>query len=185
MNLFLAADNAANGYGGRILGFDLAFLANVWMVWVNMIIIIVLLSWLLYKPVKQFLNDRRDRIMNELETAAENLRASEETREFYDNKLADIMVERDEILDEARKMAGEREAAIVAEANSEAGLIRERAKREIELDREKAKDEMRKQIIHISAAMAEQLIGESIDDETRSQILNRAIAEMGDASWTD
>ena len=185
MNLFLTAANGAEGYGGRILGFDLAFLTSMWMVWLNMIVIILLLSWLLYKPVKKFLNDRRNRIMNELETAAENLRASEETRGFYDGKLANIMVERDEILDEARKMAGEREAAILAEANSEAGLIRERAKRDIELDREKAKDEMRKQIIHISAAMAEQLIGESMDEETRNQILNRAIAEMGDASWTN
>jgi len=174
---------ADNGYGGRILGFDLAFLNEIWMVWANMVLIIVLLSWLLYKPVKKFLAERRERIAKELETAAENMRASEETKAAYNAKLANIEVERDELLDDARKLAGEREAAIIAEANSEAVLIKERAKREIELDREKAKDEMRKQIIQVSATMAEQLIGENMDPETRDQILDRAITELGDTPW--
>lgn len=167
----------------RLLGFDLAFLYDIMFVWINMILIILILAWLLYNPVKTFLHNRRDRILSEIEAAAENLRISEETKAQYNDKLAGIRAERDEILDTARKMAGEREADIIARANTEAGLLIERARREIDQEREKAKDEIRNQIIQVSAMMAERLMGNHMDAAARDQILDQAITELGDAPW--
>jgi len=151
---------------------------------VNVVFIIVILSWLLYKPVRKFLTDRKERIANDLAKAAEDMQVAENTRVEYEGKMQAISGEREEILDAARKLAGEKETAIITEANSEAKLILERAKLEIEREREKAKDEMRTQIVQVSAMIAEQLLGGGMDDATKDRILNNAITELGDAVWT-
>ena len=180
--MFLISFNAIDGYG-RVLGFDLQFLIDILIMWFNLAGIILILSWLLYKPIAKFMNDRKERIRAEIENAAENLRKSEEAKATYDEKLAGIKGEREEILDTARKAAGEREAAIIAAANNEALLLMERARKEIEQEREKAKDEIRNQIVSVSAMMAEQFMGGQMDADTRDRILNQSIAELGDASW--
>jgi len=166
-----------------MLSFDWAFVMNLLLVLINLGIIIFLLSWLLYKPVLGFLAQRKERIRSELAQAAENLRVSEEKKTQYDTKLAAIKTEREDILDAARRVAGEREAEIIVNANAEAGLIMERARREIDQEREKAKDEMRSQIIQVSAMMAERLMGSGMDVSTRDKLLNEAITELGDAEW--
>jgi len=169
-------------YSG-LLGFDWDFFMGVIFAWVNVAVIIFILSWLLYKPVRKFLGDRRDRIASDIETAEENLRVSEETRAQYNSKLANIGTERDEILADARKMAIEREAEIIAGANNEAGLIMERARRELQMERELAQSEIRNQIIQVSTMMAERFMGSHMDAAAKDKLLDQAIAELGDAEW--
>ena len=184
MFVFLTTTNAVDEYG-RILGFDLSFLNELWFVWINMAFIIFVLSWLLYKPIVQFLEARRERIKSEIESAAENFKKSEEARATYDAKLSGIKQERDDILDIAKRTAQSREAEIIAAAKDEANLILERAKRDMEQEREKAKDEIHRQIVQVSAIMAERLMGGQLtaDDATRNRLLDQAIVELGEAEW--
>ncbi|MCL2573259.1 MAG: F0F1 ATP synthase subunit B [Defluviitaleaceae bacterium] len=184
MIALLTAFTPIDDYSG-VLGFDWGFLNSLWFVWLNMAFIIFVLSWLLYKPILQFLEKRRERIKNEIESAAENFKKSEESKATYETKLKGISGERDEILDTAKKTASAREAEIIAAAKSEASLIMERARREIEQEREKAKDEIHREIVQVSALMAERLIGSQLttDDATRDRLLNQAIAELGAVEW--
>ncbi|MCL2752833.1 MAG: F0F1 ATP synthase subunit B [Defluviitaleaceae bacterium] len=168
----------------RVLGLDINTLYDIIFIWINVIVIILVLSWLLYKPVRKFLNDRKDRIAGELAKAAEDMQVANDARAEYEGKMLAISGEREDILDAARKLAGEKEVAIIASANDEARLIMERAKTEIEREREKARDEVRTQIVQVSAMMAEKLIGGGMDEATKSRILDDAIAELGDAVWT-
>ena len=151
--------------------------------WVNVIFIVFILSWLLYKPVVGFLAARRERIANELAQAAADMKDAEEKRELYQGKLEAIVVEKEEILAAARKLANEKEAEIIQNANGEASAMIERAKKEIEREQEKAKDEMRTQMIQVSAMMAEQLLGKGMSDADKDKILDEAISELGDAVW--
>ena len=184
MFVFLTALQA-NEDLSRLLNFDLSFLNEMWVVWVNLALIIALLSWLLYKPMLGFLEKRREGIKNDIESAAENFRKSEEARKSYDEKLSGIKAERDEILNDAKKTATARQDEIIGAAKSEADRIIDRAKRDIEQERQKAKDEMHKHIVQISTIMAEKLMGDKLntDEKTRSRLLNQAIADLGDAKW--
>ncbi|MCL2855653.1 MAG: F0F1 ATP synthase subunit B [Defluviitaleaceae bacterium] len=165
------------------LRIDPSLLGQMAIQWVNVIFLVFILSWLLYKPVRKFLNDRRERIEGELAKAAADMKEAEEQRAHYQNKLSAIAGEKEEILAAARKLAGEKEAEIIQAANGEASSIMERARLEIQREQEKAKDEMRTQIIQISALMAEQLLGEGMDEANKDKILDRAISELGDAVW--
>ena len=165
------------------LRFDLDLLFEMAFIWFNVAVIILILAKLLYKPVRTFLVNRRERIAAELEKAAADMKDAEEKRSLYESKLAGAAGEREEILEAARKTASEREAKIIENANGEARLIMDRARNEIEREKEKAKDEMRTQIIQVSAMMAEQLLGGGMDEDKKDKILNEAIAELGDAVW--
>jgi len=165
------------------LRLDWEAILNMIFLYINVVAIIALLAWLLYKPVRKFLTERKERIANELAKAAEDMQAAETARAEYEGKMLAISAEREDILDNARKLATEKEAQIVAAAGDEARLIMDRARLEIEREREKARDEMRTQIVQVSALMAEQLLGKGMDDATKGKILDDAIAELGDAVW--
>jgi F-type H+-transporting ATPase subunit b len=177
----LASDNGLGD--GHFLRIDSNVLIEMLLLWVNVIFIVVLLSWLLYKPALKFLTERRERIQGDFDKAAADMQEAEEKRNHYQGKLEAIVVEKEEILTAARKLAGEKEAEIIQNANGEAASILERAKVEIEREREKAKDEIRTQIIQVSALMAEQLMGKGMDETDRNKILDEAISELGDAVW--
>ena len=182
MFALLLAYNPGDAYE-PLLGFDLNFINTIWFVWINLIFIVAILSWLLYKPLMKFLNDRRERIKNEIAAAAENFKKAEEARITYDAKLSRIAQEREEILDAAKKTAQAREGEIIAAAKSEVDLIMSRARRDIEQEREKAKEEVHRQIVQVSVLMAEKLIGSQLntDEAARERLLNQAIAELGSA----
>jgi F-type H+-transporting ATPase subunit b len=162
------------------LNFDLFQMAFLWF---NVAVIVFILNLLLNKPIKEFLEKRRERIAAEIEKAASDMKVAEEKRSQYEGKLVAINNERDEILAEARKLAQEKEAEIIQIANAEARQVMDRAKAAVELEKEKAKDEMRTQIIQVSALMAEQLLGRGMDENDKEKILNDAINELGDAVW--
>jgi F-type H+-transporting ATPase subunit b len=174
---------AADGAFPRFFALDWETVVNMIVQFVNLLIIVAILSWLLYKPVRKFLADRRERIAGELAKAAADMKEAEERRTLYEGKLVAISGEREDILEAARKLASQKETEIIQEANGEARLILDRAKLEIEREREKAKDEMRNQIIHVSAMMAESLLGGGMDEAVKNRILNEAIAELGDSVW--
>ena len=167
----------------RILDFDANTIMDAVVILINVAFIIFILSWLLYKPVLKFLNTRRERIAGELAQAAEEMKTAAENRTLYEGKLKNIAVERDDILEAARKLAGQKEADIIEEAGREAVLIMDRAKLEIEREKEKAKEEMRVQIIEVSSLLAERLLGGGMDEAVKDRLLNEAITELGDAVW--
>ena len=73
----------------------------------------------------------------------------------YEDKIKSIDKEAQEILDAARKKAKKQEADILAEAREEANRIVDRANREIELEKKKALEDMKTEIVSIASLMAE------------------------------
>ena len=169
----------------RIIGIDADFIVNLGFAWLNLAFIIFILSWLLYQPVLDFLLARQTRIENDRDSARENLREAEEAKALYMARLAQIDSERAQILDDARKTANINRSEILDEANGEASEILARARREINMEWNKANDEIKTQIIEVSSLMASRFIGEYIDGEASDRLYNQAIADLGDVKWKD
>ena len=101
----------------------------------------------------------------------------------YDEKLKNAEKEVDGILSEGRKKALKRENEIVDEAKAEAVRILERADREIELEKSKMKDEVKKEMVAVASVMAGKIIAASIDTDKQAQLIDEALNEMGDDTW--
>lgn len=101
----------------------------------------------------------------------------------YDDKLKNADKEVDKILADARKKALTREEQIVDEAKAEATRIIERANVEAELEKKRAADDIKKEIISVATVMAGKVVSASIDTNIQESLVDETLNEMGDKTW--
>lgn len=167
----------------RLIGFDPQLLADVAITGINIFILFFALSYLLFNPVRDVLEKRRQKIAGELADAATDKKTAAELKAEYETKLKDINKEAEAILEEARKKAKKREAEIIDEAKGEAARIIERANREIEMERKKAVDDMKQEVINIASMIAGKVVAASIDTTVQDALVEETLKEMGETTW--
>ena len=104
-------------------------------------------------------------------------------RAQYDEKLKNADTAADQILADARKKALQKEAEVISEAKEEAGRIIKRADNEIELEKKKAADDMKKEMIAVATMMAGKVVSASIDTDIQESLVDETLNEMGDNTW--
>jgi len=169
--------------GGRLFNLDLQMAIQIGIQLLNAIVLFALLSWLLYKPVAKFLQARADRIAGELKQAADDMTKADGLKARYEKKLKDIAVEKDAIIEAARKQAAEKAAQIVAEAKTEADEIKVRASQQAEAELKRVEDGVKNTIIEVSTAMSEKFIAIAMDKETHDKLFNETMTELEEVTW--
>lgn len=167
----------------RIFNLDAQLLSDAIFLAVNIFILFILGSFLLFNPVRNLLKKRQDLIESDLETAKKDKEDAASLKSEYDEKLKVADKEAEAILSEARKKGLSREEQIVAEAKAEAARIIERANVEAELEKKRAADDMKKEMIAIATAMAGKVVSASIDTDIQESLVDETLNEMGDKTW--
>ena len=139
---------------GRLFGLDYQLLFDSLITTVNVFILFILLSYILFNPVRNMLKKRQDKITSDRETAESDKKEALLLKQEYEAKLKDANKEAERILSEARKTALHNEQRIVDEAKAEAARIVERANTEAELEKQKCADDVKQQIIAVAQLMA-------------------------------
>jgi len=163
---------------GRIIDFDLVTVISTIANLVPLLLLGLILTKVMYAPVRKFLNDRTERIRTQLAEAKEGRAAAGELRARYDRQLKDIDLERTAILDEAKRQASEQREQILAQAKDEARDLKGRASMEVEMERERIRDEIHSAIIDISSDMAEKLLAAAIDKKAHERLFDDGLAEL-------
>jgi len=161
-----------------LLDMDLQMFVDMLPNLLNFLITAALLTYLLYKPVRRVLQARADRVEGDIKDAAQNKATAEELKTQYEQKVKDIEVERNAILDEARKQAGEKRDQILETAKAEAQDVKERASRDIATELEQTKGAVHQAIVDISTDMAAKLISATIDKNAHDKLFSEALAEL-------
>lgn len=104
-------------------------------------------------------------------------------KQEYEVKLKAANKEAEGILSDARKVAKHNEEKIVADAKQEAARIIARANTEAELEKQKAADEVKQQIIAVARLMASKVVAESISEADSQALIEQTLNEMGDKTW--
>ncbi|MCD8238905.1 MAG: F0F1 ATP synthase subunit B [Clostridiales bacterium] len=169
--------------GSFILTLDKNLLVDIGIQLINTCILCFVLSKLLYKPVLNFMKKRRERIASEISNADNKLKDADAALAEYNKKLAEIHAERAALLDEANKEANANKQAILEAAKQEAAEIKSRAMLQIEREQEKARDEIRLQIIQVSSLIAGKFVAESLTEAKQEQLVNDVIKDLGDVKW--
>ena len=179
-NLILAASNVPEG---RVFGLDMQTLTDIGIQLLNGIILVVALTWILYKPVKKFLKDRSNNIQERIDDSQATKEKAESKIHEYDEKVKSIETERAEVLKAARDQAEQEGYQIKKEAEKEAELSKQRAKEGIESDRKRLKDESRIYIIDAATLIAENYVADNISDQDQNQAFEKALTELEDSTW--
>lgn len=167
----------------RIFDLDAQLIHDAVILAINIFILFLLASFFLFNPVRELLKKRKDAVEADIENARKDKEEAAALKTEYDARLKAVDKEADAILGEARKKALAREEQIVEEARSEAGRIIERANAEIELEKKRAADDMKKEMIAVAAAMAGKVVSASIDTQIQESLVDETLNEMGDKVW--
>ena len=180
MDLFFLLQNVPDG---RLFAIDQQALIQMAWVLINAVILAFILSKLLYKPVLNVLKNRRDRIDGEVREAEKSKTDALQLKAEYEQKMKDVEQEKVEILDTARRQAEDRSKERIAEAHTEAATLKARAEKDIELEKERAKSEMKQHIIDASSLMVTKFLSRTMDAEAHEQLFNETMAELEEIAW--
>lgn len=177
------AGNSLFAWLDRIFGLDAQLFADVTLTLVSVFVLFLLMSYLLFNPARELLEKRRAKVQEDLDAAAKDKAEAMEFKAEYMEKVEAADKEVDQILSDGRKKAMKREAEMIAEAQEEAVRIVQRANREIELEKNKMKDEVKKEMIAVASIMAGKFVAENMDDAKQAQLVDEALNEIGDDTW--
>jgi F-type H+-transporting ATPase subunit b len=142
----------------------------------------LLLVWILGKyawtPLIAMLEKRREAIAGQFREAERRQAQAEALKVRYDQELKTIDAQaRQKLLEavgEGQKVAGE----IKTQAQAEAAQRLARAEDEIAREREKAKELLKQQMIHLALRSAEKILRQKLDDPTQRKLVGDFIDEV-------
>lgn len=167
----------------RVFDLDLQLLQDAVFMMIAIFVLFLAASYFLFNPVREMMEKRKNKIKDELEDAAKNQEEAKAMKEEYSAKLKDIDKETEKILAEARKKALENENRILAEAKEEASRITERARNEAELEKQKAADDVKREMVVLASLMAGKVVKASIDTTVQDSLVEDTLKEIGDSTW--
>ena len=140
----------------------------------NFIVLFAILYFLLYKPVKDFMDKRTEYYKSLDSEAKENLAESEKAKEEYQKKLACAEEEIASEKAKARREIEDASEAKIKRAKEEAEKIVSDARKNIESDRAKMLNEAQNEITSMVASAAEKLVAKYSTSEAFDQFLDTA-----------
>lgn len=145
---------------------------------VNFIILIGILYYLLYKPVRQFMDQRTAEIEGQIRSAEENQKAAEALRLELEKQTQESRQQARQFLDEATRRAEQVQSQLIAEARAEAQTIIEKAREAAQREKEQAWQELKQQAGELSLLLASKVIKESLDQAKHQSIIDETIGQL-------
>ena len=167
----------------RLFDLDFQLLADSLLTIIAVFVLFIALSYLLINPARKFMKDRQNKIAGELDHAKTAQEDAEKLKADYEARLANVDKEADEILSAARAKALANEADIVAKAREEASRIIAHAHVEAELEKKKAADEIKQEMVGLAMDAAGKFVRVSMDDRTKNALIEETLAEIGENTW--
>lgn len=167
----------------RLFDLDFQLIHDAALTLIAVFVLYLALSYFLFDPVRELLKKRQEKIVAELENASNTEKDAKALQEAYENKLADIEKEAEQILGGTRKRALAGENQILAEAKEEARRIMDRARVEAGLTKSKIADEIKTEMIELAAAMAGKVVAVHMSADMQKRLLEETLKEMGEDTW--
>lgn len=167
----------------RLFDLDWQLLADSCLTIIAIFILFFCLSYFLFNPARKMLQARQDKIKGELDSARTDMEKAAALRGEYEQKLAQIDKEAEEILSDARRKALINESEIVSRAKQEASRIIEHARVEAQLEKQKMADDIKREIINVASAMAGKVVASSMDTRIQESLVDETLKEIGDETW--
>ena len=158
---------------------------NLWSVLIsiaNLLVMFFILKYFLYKPLQKVLAQRKAAVDRVYSDADEAKAAAEADRLAWAEKMEGAAEEADRIVKQAEGNAELRSETLLADAQKKADGILRRAENEAELERRKAAEGIRKEIVDVSAVLAEKMLGREIRPEDHKALIDSFIGEVGDGN---
>lgn len=145
---------------------------------VAFVILILIVFFLGYKPLKKMLKKRQDYVQGQLDEAENAKKLIAEAQKLSEQEIARGKLEAAAIIEEAKHQAEAEATLIINEAKTQASERRLAADEEIRLAQEASKAEIREQIIDVALQASSQVLGRQVQDEDESRLIGDLIDSL-------
>lgn len=144
---------------------------------VSVLVIFVGLYLILYKPMTRMLDARARRIRESLEAADQARQEAASSAEQVERELADARNQGQALIAEARSAASQFKQQEDARTRAEMEAMLERARAEIERERDAAVEQVRAQFADLAITAAERVVERSLDKDAHAQLIDKVLEE--------
>lgn len=139
------------------------------------IILIIIVKKFFWGRISDFLQKRKEYIEAELNDAEAAHQEAVALKETHDLELKEVRAKSKEYFEAAKSRGDEEKRRIIENAKEEAEVIIANGHKEVESERQKAKEALRNEVVSIASLMTEKVINKKINekdflDETLSDL---------------
>jgi len=145
---------------------------------VNFLIIFYLLKRFLYKPINNMLKKRQELAQEAINTAKENEKILEKTKELEKDVLKKARVTADEIIKDAKNQAEDIRKQAEAATKLQTDKMLKDAKAQIELETAQAQKQLDKYVTRLSLDILKKTLSNVFTEKEQSEIVEKAIKVM-------
>ena len=156
-----------------MLKFDFNLLWTIF----NLIIFYLLMRLFL---IKKTLQARKELIDNQFKEAEDTVNAANEKMADYEDKIKNVNTEAKEIISDARDKAKVEYNKILDKANNDATRVKQDAQKQIELDTENARRDVKEELAKLAMEAAQKVVGESVSAKTDAEIYDKFLNESSE-----
>lgn len=155
--------------------------ATFWIELVAFIVMMAVLARWVYPRVIEIAEERRRAITAELEAAEKARQDAQHELEEARRRLDEARSQAQEVIAGANKSAEQLRAEQRQRAEEEANRLIERARADIEAERQKALDSVRGEVASLVVEATERVVGETLDATKHRKLIEQAIEQVGAA----
>ena len=133
-----------------------------------------------YKPIKRMVAKRREYIASEISSAEEANRVAQKAAASADAVIAEGKATALRIVEEAKKEGETARSAIIAEAEKEAAERKKAADADIALAREQSLPEFRSEIVGVALAASEAVLRREVSEKDNDALIAQFVDGLGE-----
>lgn len=150
---------------------------DTWRV-MNFVVLLVALVFILRKPISQALSSRIKNIREQLESLEAQKAEAEKQLAQYNEKLSQLESEAEKIVEGYIKQGNEAKAKILKEAEATAEKLQVQARRNIEHEFGKARQELQREVVEKSLAKAEETLKKAITAQDQDKLVDEYLDKV-------
>ena len=150
----------------------------VWTI-VNILVLFLLLKHFLFKPITEMMESRTAEIENNLRDAEDQKQKASELTAQYEEKLQGAHAEAAQLVSEARQRGQREYDAILKTAGQDAQKEQERARADMEREREEMLRGVQENVTELVLLTASKLSQKELDEESDRKLVDSFLSEAG------
>lgn len=144
----------------------------------NFLILVAILRALCYKPVVRMIKAREDKIAESLAKADSDVAEAESLKKDYQAQLAEAREKAQAIVDKAEKVAASNRETSLQDTKREIEQMKKAAQAEIQRDRERAADQLKKEIVALSLLVAGKVVEKNMEASENEALVGDFIDKL-------
>ena len=147
----------------------------------SFLLLIILIKKFAWENITSTFEQRAKKISDDIDGAESARQKAEDLAQKRETELAGSRQEATTIIENAKETAEKNKAGILADADDEAGRLKEKANQEIAQTKAEALNSIKGDVADLTVNLASKILGQQLDQEAHKELIDRYIDKLGDA----